>query len=347
VTGDFDSDGSVDLAVAGRDVVTVLLNDGRGGFSRSAELDAGGPVTSGSIALADLDADGAMDLAVVHATEDALVFFAGDGRGGFARVADLDAGAGPRTLGLGDFNGDGIADLAVGRQPGGGPPSLGILLGDGLGRFARIVDLDLKADPSQVVVADLDADGVPDLVVGSLSSASAVTFRGDGSGRFSRAGELEGRSAPTALAVADLNRDGALDVVLASEGVEVFLGEGRGTFARLSRSLTVGPSPSSLALADFNADGAVDIAVADRSADSVAVLVGDGLGGFGQVPGHAVGSRPTGLVVADFNADGLQDVATVDSAQDRLQVLLERAATGRASGAQPARRRLRRRPKRD
>jgi len=41
-----------------------------------------------------------------------------------------------------------------------------------------------------------------------------------------------------------------------------------------------GDTPSAVAVGDFNGDGHVDLAVADWWADSVSILIGDGLGGF-------------------------------------------------------------------
>jgi len=52
----------------------------------------------------------------------------------------------------------------------------------------------------------------------------------------------------------------------------------------LEGSFETGPAPYSVAVGDFNADGFPDLAVANRDSDNVAVLLGDGRGGFVEPP---------------------------------------------------------------
>jgi hypothetical protein len=69
----------------------------------------------------------------------------------------------PLFLAVGDFNEDGASDLAVTSTPQTTSPTayrvLSILLGDGLGGFSRVADVDVGARPISIAVADLDGDG--------------------------------------------------------------------------------------------------------------------------------------------------------------------------------------------
>ena len=75
----------------------------------------------------------------------------------------------------------------------------------------------------------------------------------------------------------------------------------------------VGIDPRSVVVADLDGDGILDLAVANRSSNSVSILLGDGLGGFSSAPDIRVGSFPRSVAVGDFNADGTPDLAVANS----------------------------------
>lgn len=106
-------------------------------------------------------------------------------------------------------------------------------------------------------------------------------------------------------------------------------------------NFTVGANPQSLALGDFNADGKQDAAIANRNADTVTVLFGDGAGNFASGATYNVGTSPLFIVAADLNADGRLDLATANNLSDDVSILINNgtggfiAASGFAAGAQP------------
>jgi hypothetical protein len=71
-------------------------------------------------------------------------------------------------------------------------------------------------------------------------------------------------------------------------------------------------------------DGKTDLVVAVGGA--VAVLVGNGRGGWTPAPGSPfpVGRGAWSLAIADFDGDGRSDVATADLEAGTLSVLLQR-----------------------
>jgi hypothetical protein len=80
--------------------------------------------------------------------------------------------------------------------------------------------------------------------------------------------------------------------------------------------------PPSYALGDFNGDGVPDLAGVGPS-NSVAILLGDGNGGFASTRGNiAVGYNVSTFAVGDFNGDGFQDVVATSYTDAKLIVLL-------------------------
>jgi hypothetical protein len=108
--------------------------------------------------------------------------------------------------------------------------------------------------------------------------------------------------------------------------VSVLLGDGRGWFAGPT-NFVAGDHPRSVALGDFTGDGHLDAAVA-VSNFRVAILFGDGAGGFGPAAQFSVGpGRPdwvneSALVVGDFNNDGHLDLACGGQGTSAVSVLL-------------------------
>jgi hypothetical protein len=120
--GDFNGDGKPDLAIANIHVpngtVTVLLGDGRGGFTAAP----GSPFPAGSwptsVAVGNFNGDGKPDLAIANYDSNTVTVLLGDGKGGFTEApgSPFPAGRNPESVAVGDFNGDGKPDLAIANQ---------------------------------------------------------------------------------------------------------------------------------------------------------------------------------------------------------------------------------------
>jgi len=316
--GDFNADGKPDLATANYSLraVTIFLGDGFGGFTRTTDLVLYGFAAVVSVAVGEFNGDGRQDLAVVNPNADSVIILLGDGQGGFTQAPDLQVGARPGLVVTADFNSDGAQDLAT---TGSFYPNstLTVLLGDGLGGFTRMPDLQLgMGGSSSFAVGQFNADGVLDLAVPNFYGGSVSVFLGDGLGGFTRTVDLSLGGNPFLVSAGDFNADGTQDLAVANYiydpvgRVDVLLGDGLGGFTYAAQ-FPVGSQPSSFAAGDFDGDGAEDLAVPNRLDSTVSVLLGGGLQGFTPTPNSFAGSfSASSVAVGDFNTDGAEDLAT-------------------------------------
>jgi hypothetical protein len=277
-TGDFNKDGNLDLAVVngGSNDVSVLLNDGTGGFPVAASVGTG--VAPFSVAVGDLDGDGNLDLAVANYTSNDVSVLQGDGTGNFVPFPGSPLATGgnsPISVAIGDLDGDGNLDLAVANNT---SNDVSVLQGDGTGNFVPFPGSPLATGgnaPGSVAIGDLDGDGNLDLAVTNGLSDTVSVLQGDGTGNFTLSTTPSTGDGPFFVAAGDLNGDNRPDLAVAntvSNEVSVLLGKGDGTFVT-SASFVTGNNPRWLALGDLNGDGKADLAVANSSSDTVSLLL--------------------------------------------------------------------------
>ena len=182
--GDFNGDGRLDVVTAQQltDTVSVLLGHGDGTFARPLVFAASGQnFTPQSLALGDVNGDGKLDLVIKSVSfldSDAFQVgvLLGNGDGTFqAPLLGAAQPDGSGDLALGDFNNDGRMDAAVADQLGAPSGNLSVFAGNGDGTFQSLIRLDLLTggnDPLGVAAADLNGDGLVDLVAANASSGT-------------------------------------------------------------------------------------------------------------------------------------------------------------------------------
>src|SRR5207247_11289966 len=98
---------------------------------------------------------------------------------------EFPAGSGPGAILGGDFDGDGRLDLAITNYVGLTVLSAVVVLrGNGNGTFQAPVAYTTGNGPVRVVAADLDADGVLDLVTADLGANAVSVLLGNGNATF-------------------------------------------------------------------------------------------------------------------------------------------------------------------
>jgi hypothetical protein len=341
-SGDFNSDGIVDLAAAngGNNNVTVLLGNGGPGLGK---LQPAGTYAAGtnpySTASGDFNGDGRLDLVVANSNSSTLGVLLGNGNGTFAAAVNYAAISAFGVISA-DFNGDGKLDLAA---PSYVYNNVSILLGNGNGTFAAAVTYPTGTGPTGIASGDFNGDGRLDLALGNQGTNDLSVLIGNGNGTFAAAVNYPVGSDPYSVATGDFNRDGKLDLAVAnqvSNNVSVLLGNGDGTFAA-AVNYGAGASPLSVTSADFNADGKLDLAAASFGQSGVIVLLGHGDGTFATGVYYAASGYPFSVTSADFNGDGKLDLATANSNGNNVSVLFGKgngtfsAAVNYAAGTAP------------
>lgn len=308
----------------------VMLGNGSGGFVAAPE----GPFPVGEapagLVAADFSNNGVPAIATVNYASDNVSVLAGDGSGGFSPTlqSPLSFGSDPVDVALGDLTGNGKLDIVIARS------ALGdalMLYGDGSGQFSESSSMSMEVGkaPSAVLLADLNSDGIQDLVVVDYLADKLGLFFGDGQGAFSPApvGTLSVGAAPRAVQAADLNGSGHLDLAVANYGsndISVLLGDGSGGFTNAPGApfAAGGTGPRGIAVGDLNANGILDIVSVNRRSNSISILLGDGEGGFALTGSPlAVGSEPVAVAIGDLSGNGILDIATANSGSDDVTIL--------------------------
>jgi len=152
----------------------VLINDGSRGFSATGTFAAGGIYRAP--AAGDLNGDGHVDLAFADFFFKEVQVYLGDGTGKFSAPTGLlqkPPAMSPYATAMGDFDGDGRVDVVV------GDPSLKQLYfysGTGDGHLQSPKVLSLPMAGNNVAAADIDGDGIDDLVSDDWDSGIDVLF---------------------------------------------------------------------------------------------------------------------------------------------------------------------------
>jgi hypothetical protein len=282
---DLTGSGFLDMVVANvtGSVSVYIHGTTPGTFKAAVNLSTGG--APNQVVLADVNGDGLPDivLADFSASGNVIVLHQDPANPGqFLAPVRLPTGAATASVAVADLNGDGAADIvATGYDNYGNNGAVYVFyqVAAQPGTFLSPVTYPAGAAPQSVKIADMNGDGLPDLIVANygpgadgtgIPGVSILLQNASKPGTFLTPASYLTFGGSVDVAVADLNGDGKPDVVVAS----------------------LGPPPT----------GSISVLLQDPAHPGV-LLGASGYPAFGQ---------PLGVAIGDLNDDGLPDIAAAD-----------------------------------
>src|SRR5918995_955612 len=278
VVGDFNGDGSLDLAGAGGPTADVRLNNGAGTFGAIAEYGVGGPgqdVTTG-----DFNGDGRLDLVLtINDPQIGLSLLTGNGDGTFRAPVTFPntSGSGSPAVVAVDLNNDAKLDVVIAHDiacftaPCVASEVISVMIGNGDGTFQPSREIPVGRGMSEIAVGDYNRDGFKDLAIGG-TQGQVYRLDGVGDGTFVQQPTLIAVVDPsfipvTDIDVGDFNGDSIQDLVAAlphnGSVMQILIGNGDGTFQAPVQYLVPPPTSSLggifIASANLNGDTKPDI----------------------------------------------------------------------------------------
>jgi len=303
--GDFDKDGSLDIAVvlggaSYSPFFSVLWGNNDGTFTPSQPISILDR-TIRDLSTGDFNNDGSADFAFAG---NGVVVLPGNSDRTFQSPKVISA-AWSVNIGVGDFNSDGRADLFANSN---------LYLGDGVGNFS-------ESSPGFVcsqIVASLDMNGdlVEDLVAESAGDRVRKVYLGKGNAQFQLESIITADVVNNAYRKIDINADGNTDLaaVIASPGaLKIFPNMGNGGFSS-SVDLNSGSSSMVQALcgSDIDNDGLEDLLSAAYPSQ-VKVFhnstISPDLAPPGDISDLGVAQADTGEIVLSWKAPGSNGVS--------------------------------------
>jgi len=322
-SGDFDGDTNLDflMAESGTGKIDVYLGDGTGLFTHSVINFAPAATSIGKVLVRNMDADGILDLVIEDQRTGGGVYISlGDGLGGFTTPTLLFTPvANVRGLHLADMDNDGNQDLIMYNTV---TNAVVVYYYNGTTYSTpQYFPTGGNTNPQNyydLQSGDLNGDGKADLTVTLGSDNQVAVFLGNGSTTLAASGLYPvGTTGAFGSVLADFNGDNRPDIAIAdsnratanapTSNLSVLLNNGAGAFGTATL-LSVSSNVGFVGAADFNMDGNMDLVTVPNG--SVAVLAGDGTGGFATPVEYASGingsSSPN--FVGNFNYDTYPDV---------------------------------------
>jgi FG-GAP-like repeat len=304
-----------------------------------------------SVVVADLNGDGLLDVAVVAAQIDQTGLTQPPGLlgtmmnvkatpGEFSIAVQYETSTAPPSgLAVGDLTGNGSHDLVVANFNA-GTLSVFTETSPTSAVYNKATTITVGGHPNDVQMADLNGDGLPDLIV--ADDTGKVTYliqNSSNPGTFATGVSLPVTNRGISVAVGDLNGDGLPDLAITSFDINGDFGlvtiyfqdpSAPGTFLSTPATIIAFGEPSQIRIADLTHSGSNDIILAcqglgeaaDPTADpssasylesvfgAMVILHNAGAPGTFAAPfTYSTVQGVISLAIGDLDGDGLPDIA--------------------------------------
>ena len=355
VIADVDGDNAPDI---------IAINTTGSSFSVMSNRAAGSSITASSfvktdfatnnnptgISVGDFNGDGKPDLAVVYQGQSVVSVFLNTNTvaktPSFSTKTDYVIGGTSNFVAIADIDKDGRPDILTANFA---ANSISILRNTTSGtvvNFAAKVDFIVGNAPNSISIADIDQDGLLDILVSNFGSKSVSVFRNVSTPANITTASLAARLdiavsfEPTAVLAVNVDIDAFPDLVIAN-----FNPVTSSNFITIKRNLMTGPGsivagsfssvvniptgsqPVSVAASDIDGDGVPDLVTADYNGKSISIMrntsTGTGITAatLATKVDFLVGNTPYSLAIGDIDMDGKPDLVTANDMDNTVSVL--------------------------
>lgn len=216
---------------------------------------------------------------------------------------------GNASLGSGDFNGDGLADVVAVTS------TVQVHLSRRAGGFDAAAPIQ-NVCCGQFAVADVDRDGLPDVVLHAQSQFQVMRSLGDGTFSAGATVNIQDSRALDPPIFADVVGSSALDAIIFDDSSLQSRIVVIPAVAGIPITISMPRRVRSVAAGDIDSDGRADLIVtmdtATQTGDEIVVLKSDGIGGFTThqsiEPQQGIGP----VLALDLTGDGRTDLISGD-----------------------------------
>ncbi len=331
IASDLDGDRFLDLTIVNEETadLRVFLNraDNTGLFEPFLQPTFAAGFHASPSESADFNRDGKVDICVANILDSSVSILLGNGDGTFATQQKITVGLRPRGIAVMDADGDGDVDIANSNYVS-TAGDVSLLLNDGSGAFGTPGYFETGFNGEWALgSADMNHDGILDLVVGCQTAQRMVVMLGTGAGTFTPGASQSSDGAVWMLNTGDLNGDGTEDVAVGNSGsnrAAILFGDGAGNLGAPVRYLT-DPFTIATDVGDLDGDGDLDWVTSSYSGDWW-IYANNGAGAFTFVREFASPTAASCALIFDFDNDFDLDLALIDEEED-LVILMKNSGT--------------------